>query len=373
MPTNHSQGAYVSTSTSTSRLRRLLALLAAPFLLLTLAGCGSVTIGFDVHSPTDTDVSFDFSVDSDTASMLGVSSADELCSQLSGDDTGGVGKVKYTPYEVDDGYGCRSEQKGVNLNDGSGATVTREGDELHLKLKPTRSGSDLSASDLSQVKTKVSFTFPGSVTSADGGGEIDGKTVTYTKLGDVVDGVDITAKAGGVPTWVWVVGIIVVVGGFLILVIAAIVFFVVRSRRAAARAAAQPGYPGQQGSQGQGYPGGQPPQNGQSFAGGASQPGGTGYPAGPSYPNAPGHQGAPSQPGSPSYPSSQPQGPSYPSSQPGSPAYPSSQPNGPSYPSSQPTYPDQGGQQGWQQPPNEQQGWQQPPPPQGGNPWDRPS
>lgn len=221
----------VQTTTSSTWRRRLGALLALPALLLVLAGCGRIQMEFEITGVNSGTATVDFAVEKSAASSLGYTSAEDLCDQTQGDETAvGGDAVTFTPYEDDQYFGCRAEDYPINFNNTANASVTKEGDNLHLVIEPSESGSS-SASQLTGIETSISFTFPGDVISADEGGAIDGRTVTYTNFESFLDGVDITAKAGGFPTWLWIVGIIVVVGGGLLIIAAIAVFLLLRARK----------------------------------------------------------------------------------------------------------------------------------------------
>lgn len=284
--------------TLTSRGRRLAALLILPFLLL-LAGCGKIDATFDVKDVDTIDVSMDLAVNTDVIQEY-YSSAEEFCASSESEESGSFGTATWEPYEKDGMWGCTIEGTLTRDDFGSGFELTEENGELHLVMDMGSSAvteEDLAVfPEADQLQVNVVFSFPGEVTSSQGG-TIDGSTVVYTDIVELSQGVDITAKSGGFP-WLVVIIILVVLGLLALLVIAAIVFFVIRSRRKrdgggngssqapvapdAFGAAAYPGAPaapgspaGSQGSapqapqapQGQ-QPWGQPPQQG-----GQDQPG----------------------------------------------------------------------------------------------------
>lgn len=282
--------------TLSSRRRRLAALLMLPFLLL-LAGCGKIDATFDVKDVDTIDVSMDLAVNTDVIQEY-YTSAEEFCASSESEESGSFGTATWEPYEKDGMWGCTIEGTLTRDDFGSDFELTEENGEIHLVM--SMGSSAVTEEDLAvfpeadQLQVNVVFSFPGEVTSSQGG-TIDGNTVVYTDIVDLSQGVDITAKSGGFP-WLVVIIILVVLGFLALLVIAAIVFFVVRSRRkkngggngssqapvapAAFGAAAYPGTPAAPGSpavgQGSGQgsapqapqapqgqqPWGQPPQQG---------------------------------------------------------------------------------------------------------------
>src|SRR5690625_7846119 len=88
--------------------------------------------------------------------------------------------------------------------------LTEEDGEFHLVMSggdaAPVSESDLEVAGVSDFEFRMSFTFPGSIIESSGG-EVDGNTVTYTDVGEVSQGIDIRAEAGGFPWLIIVVEI----------------------------------------------------------------------------------------------------------------------------------------------------------------------
>ncbi|GAA1327691.1 hypothetical protein GCM10009592_14850 [Brachybacterium rhamnosum] len=319
--------------TLTSRRRRLAALLMLPFLLL-LAGCGKIDATFDVKDVDTIDISMDLAINTDVIQEY-YSSAEEFCASSESEESGGFGTATWEPYEKDGMWGCTIEGTLTRDDFGSDFELTEESGELHFVMSQASGGiteEDLAVfPEADQLQVNVVFSFPGEVTSSQGG-TIDGNTVVYTDIVDLSQGVDITAKSGGFP-WLVVIIILVVLGFLALLVIAAIVFFVVRSRRK---------------------------KNG--GGNGSSQ-----APVAPAAFGAAAYPGAPAAPGSPAVgQGSAPQAPQAPQGQ---------QPWGqPPQQGGQDQFGHQGGQQPGQQggQPWQQQGGQQSPPPAPQQPWQNP-
>ncbi|HJB09550.1 MAG TPA: hypothetical protein H9786_03295 [Candidatus Brachybacterium merdavium] len=306
---------------TTTWRRRLLAVLTLPLLVL-LAGCGRFTADFEIQDVDTMQVELDIGIE--TTWIQGeFDSAEELCADLDGESAGdGVyGEVPSEPYEEDDIWGCRASGVVERSDFGDEMQLTEEDGEFHLVMSggdaAPVSESDLEVAGVSDFEFRMSFTFPGSIIESSGG-EVDGNTVTYTDVGEVSQGIDIRAEAGGFP-WLIIVVAVVLIGGFFLLVALAVAgFLIYRSRTNKAGAA------------------------GAAVAGSAEAgPGGASAPQ-PSYGQPWGQASAPAAPQNHQW------------SQPSPPAQPGQPGQG--------DQPGQGGQQGWthapQQPGQEgQQGW----------------
>lgn len=329
---------------SISARRRLLALLLLPFLVV-LAGCGKFHAEIEVADAETINVHYDLAIDEEIA-LLSFPNAEAMCEARASSGAADETAPEMRPYEEDGQFGC--EVTGVITSDkfGSLVNLTEENGEYHLTIRASQTSAyaDPAMADLG-IDFKMTFTFPGEVTEANGG-TIDGNTGTYTDLSELSQGIDIRADAGSFP-WVIVIVVVLVLGFFLLLLIAAAVFFVIRSRKnkgggstpvgvpaayGSAAAMGSGGSPAPQGQPGQqGEPWGQPGQSGQPW-GQASPP--------PAPPAMPGQQAQPGQQG-----------------QPGQQDQPWSQPPQ-----------DQSGQQPWAQPGDQQDPPQWGPPGQGQQP-----
>lgn len=217
--------------TTISRRRRLVALLLLPFMML-LAGCGKLHADFDIKDAETINLSFDFSIDK---SFVGdaYTSADEMCSSFATEmDLVGDSAPTVEPYEEDDALGCRIVGVLTSEDFNSDLNLVEEDGEYHLTISGNETGvEDVGGTDMGQldIDFRMTFTFPGKIIESSGG-EIDGKSVTYTDFNEIANGIDIRAEANSFP-WVIVIIAVLVVGFLLLLVIAAVVFFVIRSRK----------------------------------------------------------------------------------------------------------------------------------------------
>jgi hypothetical protein len=351
---------------SLSLRRRLAALLLLPLLLLA-AGCARVSADFDITSADSYDLDFDLAIEKSYVESE-FSSADELCKSLEDEDSGEFGQAKWKPYTEDDMWGCKISGTVEKKDFGSGFTIDESDGELHLKTSPDSSfdpaSSGFSASDLDLT---VTFSFPGKVIDSNVG-TVDGKTVTITDAGDLSQGVDITAKAGGIGAGLIILIVAVIVVLLIaIVIIALIVFFVVRSRR---KRNAQNG--ADSGFGGSGYPGGSGDFGGNGGNGGNSAHPGSSQSQG----QAPGqgqdpYQGGQGQPWDQGAPNEQQwnQAPDQQGQQGSQGQQPWNQPGSPSPQDQQPWQQAPSGQQPWNQPPDQQSPQGQQPPSQ--QPWNQ--
>lgn len=217
-----------------ARRRRLAALLLLPFLLV-LAGCGRLNADFEIVDASTINLSMDVAFESQALEDGGYTSAEDFCTDASGEESSSLDSAQWEPYEENGMWGCRAEGVATAEDFGADLNLAEEGGELTLSLG---SGLGVSQSDLDLYGTyydtdafdfRVSFTFPGDVIEASGG-EIDGNTVVFSDPVEFNDGVEITAEAGGFP-WLIIVIVAVVVGLLLVAVVAVAIFLVVRNRR----------------------------------------------------------------------------------------------------------------------------------------------
>ncbi|WP_228069776.1 LppM family (lipo)protein [Actinomyces bowdenii] len=128
-----------------------------------------------------------------------------------------------------EGNGCLVTITGVKVPDASqaaeGALVVRDGDLYTVTIPAFGADSSQGAAQgrdgsfNSVVKARASVSFPGAVTRADGGGRINGSTVTWEDADVLVDGVSASGyaqQARGVPWWKragsWLTGALVLAG-----------------------------------------------------------------------------------------------------------------------------------------------------------------
>lgn len=216
---------------TTARRRRLMAVLAMPLIVL-LAGCGRFTADFEIQDVDTMQLNLDVGVE--TAWIEGeFASPEEMCEDLSSGDEGVYNEVPFEPYDEDGMWGCRATGTVDRADFGQGIELSEEDGEFHLAIAGDEAApvtqSDLDMIGASGFEFRMSFTFPGAVIEASGG-EVDGNTVTYTSIGEVSQGIDVRAEAGGFP-WLIVVVAVLVVGFLLLVALAVVGFLIYRSRR----------------------------------------------------------------------------------------------------------------------------------------------
>lgn len=301
-----------------ARRRRLAALLLLPFLLV-LAGCGRLNADFEIVDASTINLSMDVAFESQALEDGGYTSAEDFCTDASGEESSSLDSAQWEPYEESGLWGCRAEGVATAEDFGADLNLTEEGGELTLSLG---SGLGVSQSDLDLYGTyydtdafdfRVSFTFPGDVIEASGG-EIDGNTVVFSDPVEFNDGVEITAEAGGFP-WLIIVIVAVVVGLLLVAVVAVAIFLIVRNRRGGGGSNGTPvpaaygaaGTPAPGAPQGSGVPPvpGAPPGGGVGHTPSASPQGGSRGQGQAAPPSSPSRGGQPPQGGQASPPAPQ--------------------------------------------------------------------
>lgn len=279
---------------TTTWRRRVAALLALPLFVL-LAGCGKLSADVSVQDENTLVVDLDLALQSEFA-QTAYSSPEEFCQ----DDTstfGGSGAAKPEAYEKDGMWGCRIHGT-LSPSDFNGdMTLTQSDGQYHLVLGGMEGMADnADAPELKDFDLHVTISFPGKVLESKGG-EIDGKSVTYTDVKDIAQGIDITAEAGGGSGLMWIilgiVALLVLLG--VIVIVAVVIVLVVRRRKkntpvggagAAGPAMTAPGGNGSQGGNQQ--PGSPNPQQGWNQQSGSPDPQQrAGQPWGQSGPSAP--------------------------------------------------------------------------------------
>ncbi|SLM94794.1 proline-rich domain-containing protein [Brachybacterium nesterenkovii] len=345
--------------------RRIAALLILPFLLV-LAGCGKFDGTIEVKDADTLHLTFLIGIDKSMGDMAQITSSQAMCDTFTENQDGITsGPDRTTPVDDPDMYACEVEGTTTRDTWGSGIELTESDGEYHLVLDASSAGmTGDDASMLTGLDFNLKITFPGKVVSSSTG-TIDGNSVVFTDIDELMNGVDITAKksSSGLLWIVLAVGALIglVVLGALIL--GAVLLLRRRGKSTPVAApggygagasapaapaaygapspAAPPAAPGGYGASSPGAPSpygspqSAPQTGGASWAAPSAQP--------PAQPPASGSHAAPPQGGQ------APQAPGMPSA-PGAPAAPGA--------------PQQG--QPWQNPP---QGGQAPQAPQ---PWDRP-
>lgn len=216
---------------TTTRRRRLMAVLAMPLIVL-LAGCGRFTADFEIQNVDTMQLNLDVGIE--TSWIEGeFASPEEMCEDLSSEDDGVYNEVPFEPYEEDDMWGCRASGTVDRADFGQDFQLSEADGEFHLVIAGDDAApvteSDLEMIGASGFEFRMSFTFPGAIIESSGG-EVDGNTVTYTTVGEVTQGVDIRAEAGGFP-WLIVVAAVLVVGFLLLVALAVVGFLIYRSRK----------------------------------------------------------------------------------------------------------------------------------------------
>jgi hypothetical protein len=195
--------------------RRTVSSVLAVLVVLALAGCVRAE--------------YDITVDGETTSVSGeivflTESADDGhdCSVWWSEESPFRGSedatTEATRFVEDDHPGCRfsltDRTDGLRNSDGS-ALITRDGDTFRFRV-PATSEPSTADPDGGSPQITLALTFPGPVIDGDGG-DVDGRTVTFTDLTDLGQGIDVVADAGDTPAptnpvLVWVVGGIVALG-----------------------------------------------------------------------------------------------------------------------------------------------------------------
>lgn len=320
-------------------LRRWLAIAALPVLVL-LPGCIKMTTDITIKSEDEITVTLDLGMEESQAGTYGYT-ADDLCSADNGFDTEN-GTIE--PYTADGYVGCKISATG-SLEEVGGEGFSLVDNIWTFEMDGADDGttSELSASMFDEFR--VSVTFPGKALTASGNGEINGNTVTWSDVNDLLSAEGLVATGENTSSfpWVWLIVGIAALG----LVGGGVAYFVTQRNKQTGQGAAGQGYPqgyqqtapGQAYGAQQGYQG--PPQ-------GYQAPPQQGYQAPPQQ----GYQ-APPQQGYQAPPANQGFAPQAPPAQ----GYQSPPPASP-YPTAGEAAAPEGGQQ-----PGSQQGWQNPTPP----------
>ncbi|CAM3983732.1 LppM family (lipo)protein [Helcobacillus massiliensis] len=280
--------------------RRLLAVLLAPLLLLTLAACGELKGEVDFEDESTVSIDLTLKVDQKTAAAMAFNrdSVAEFCEDTKAEEPNTPG-LRVTPVTSGGGSGCRIEYEGKHdmikemlteeENGKALRLVTDEGqriseDEWNDLVKNAREHGI----DLDDAKVDVEITMPGKVLSSVSG-EIDGDTVRITNLHDLLtQGVNIKSEVKSGFPWGAIVTTLLVL--LLLAALAAAAFFFLRRRR------------GGQGKQ----PTGSPAAPGQGGAHAPHQAGAgaaaVAAPQHPQHPQAPGQPQAQAHPQAPSAP-----------------------------------------------------------------------
>ncbi|MEL7977370.1 hypothetical protein AAG589_16020 [Isoptericola sp. F-RaC21] len=222
------------------RLRTAIAAALAAVGLLALAGCMKVDVDMTLSENDTASGSMIMAFSNQLAETMGMEPG-ELWSQASSELEGSLpegatlepysddeytgGEITYTDVPID-----QLQLGGAGTPDDAGVNITREGDE-YVVTGQTDLSQDLSQlGDLPKgvqdaLEVRISLTFPGPVSEANG--TVDGNTVTWTPtMGEAATfEARAAAEAGSSFPW-WIVGL--VVG---LVVIGLVVWFVVRNNR----------------------------------------------------------------------------------------------------------------------------------------------
>ncbi|WP_394216487.1 LppM family (lipo)protein [Brachybacterium vulturis] len=225
---------------SISTRHRLLAVLLLPFLMV-LAGCGKLHADLEIQDVDTINLSYDLAIDKDVlAGAYG--DADTMCSAMTEKlSIGGELAPEVESYEEGGQLGCLVSGVITRDNFGSDLSLTEEDGEYHLVLTGDEA-AQFGDPAMADFDVRITFTFPGEVIESNGG-EVEGDSVTYTDLTQVMQGVDIRADAGGFP-WIIVIVVVLVLGFLVLLLLAVIAFFVIRARRNRGGGSTPSGMPG---------------------------------------------------------------------------------------------------------------------------------
>ncbi|MDK7741809.1 LppM family (lipo)protein [Helcobacillus massiliensis] len=280
--------------------RRLLAVLLAPLLLLTLAACGELKGEVDFEDESTVSIDLTLKVDQKTAAAMAFNrdSVAEFCEDTKAEEPNTPG-LKVTPIASGGDSGCHIEYEGTHEMVKEMLTLEENGKALRLV---TDEGQRISEDewndlvknarehgiDLDDAKVDVEITMPGKVLSSVSG-EIDGDTVRITNLHDLLtQGVNIKSEVKSGFPWGAIVTTLLVL--LLLAALAAAAFFFLRRRRGGQgkQPTGSPAAPGQGGAHA-------PPQAGAGAAAVAA-------PQHPQHPQAPGQPQAQAHPQAPSAP-----------------------------------------------------------------------
>ncbi|MFC4554534.1 LppM family (lipo)protein [Georgenia faecalis] len=260
--------------------RRLTALVLLPLLLL-LGGCFRMDLGIQINADDTADITME------VGDLTGMMTADDLdCTDLESELADAPEDVEFTveQTEEDGNIGCRLVASGAPLDEmsGEGMSITREDDLFVFSFDGDDTAGDVGEMPAGmEPEISIAVTFPGPVVD-DGGGEVDGNTVTWTGMEALSGGVTASGEAegsgasaaAGSPV-LWIVLAVV-----LLLVIAAVIFFLTRRKKSAGTEGPEGYTPGVPGAYAAGYANqGYPAPDGS--AGGYPAPGGSAgsYPA----------------------------------------------------------------------------------------------
>ena len=299
-----------------SNLRKWLAIAAVPVLVL-LPGCVKLTADITIKSEDDITVVMDLAMVESEAATYGYT-ADTVCNTDSGLE---VGDAKVEPYTADGYIGCKISGNGT-IDDMGGDGISLADNVWTFEMagsEVTDPSAGITAAMFDEFR--ISVTFPGKALTASGSGEINGNTVTWSDVNDLIsaEGLKATGENTSSFPWVWLIVGIAALG----LVGGGVAYFVTQRNKSNGQGQVPPGqgYPQALDAQGQPYGAPQgyqpPPQQGyqpppqQGYQPPAQQgyqpPAQQGYQAPPANqgyaPQAPPAEGYPTRPSaSPSYP-----------------------------------------------------------------------
>lgn len=233
--------------------RRIVGLAAACVgALLTLTACIDINADVTVNPDATGTGTFELVLQKQAAAMLGVTSADQLGSQIAAEGSGGIpGMTDCTASETDAGYvySCSFANETFTGSDGPW-TITKSGETLVFAVRgnaaadATGDAADepnlLGDTSLGTMTVKV--TFPGPISQITGTGVEKTSDTTATISTDLGQSVDVSITAAASSGGLALAPIIVVVVALLVIaLIVAVAVVMIRRRKPAAAALPAPG------------------------------------------------------------------------------------------------------------------------------------
>ena len=225
-------------------IRRITALAAAcvgaAFLL---TACIDVNADITVNSDATGSGTFEMVLQKEAASMLGVTSADQLASQISGDETGVPGLSDCKAGETDAGYTYSCSFTNTAFTDATGPwTITKSGESIVFTIKGN-AAADASAEsgDMSELlggaslgTMTIKVAFPGPISQMTGEGVTKTSDTSATITSDLSETVDVTitaeSSAGGGLSASMIIVLLVALAVIVLIIVVAIVMIRRRSK-----------------------------------------------------------------------------------------------------------------------------------------------
>lgn len=233
--------------------------------LFLLTACIDVNADVTVNSDATGTGTFELVLQKQAASMLGITSADQLGTQIASEDSGGIpGMGNCTSGENDAGYTYSCTFTNVAFTNGDGPwTITKSGDTITFAMKGNATGdlasAEASASpsasdDLSTLlggaslgTMTVKVAFPGPISSVSGSGVEQTSDTSATISSDLSKTVDVSitaaASSGGSLSASMIIVLLVALAVLVLIVVVVIVMVSRRNKRPTGPPIQAPGIP----------------------------------------------------------------------------------------------------------------------------------